>query len=80
MKREMKIISGGGGGGGELSIYDIVRMCGANSHLFQRCQVYNKPPFSKRPSVSSLLYKRSHFLTALFENTYIFAQIFSSET
>ena len=37
-----------GGWGGELPIYDIVRMCGANRPLFQRCQVYDKPPFSKK--------------------------------
>ena len=41
-------ISGGGGGGVELPIYDIVRMCGANSPLFQRFQVYDKPPYSKK--------------------------------
>ena len=29
---------------------------------------------------SSLIYKWSHFLTSLFENAHIFAQIFSSET
>ena len=29
---------------------------------------------------SSLLYEYSHFLTTLFDNTHIFAQIFSSET
>ena len=32
------------------------------------------------PVLSSLLYEWSHFLTALFENTHIFAQIFSSDT
>ena len=60
-------------------------MCVPNSPLFQRCQVYDKPPFSKKkindwPSFSSLIYEWSRFLTSLFENTHIFAQIFSSET
>ena len=29
-------------------IYDIVRMCMPNSHLFQHPQVYDKPPFLKK--------------------------------
>ena len=37
-----------GRGGGEIPIYDIVRMYGLNSPLFQRCQVYDKPPLSKK--------------------------------
>ena len=41
-----KIVTLSRGGGG--AIYDIVRMCGANSPLLQRCQVYDKPPFSKK--------------------------------
>ena len=40
-------VCGGGGGGGEGVKY-IVRMCGPNSPPFQRCQVYDKPPFSKK--------------------------------
>ena len=32
------------------------------------------------PSFSSLLYEWCRFLTSLFENTHIFAQIFSSES
>ena len=36
------------GGGGNYICYDIVRMCVLNSPLFKRCQVYNKPPFSKK--------------------------------
>ena len=47
-------------------IYDIGRMCVPNSPLFQRCYM-NGPIFD-------------HFLTSLFENTHICAQIFSSET
>ena len=43
-----KWITLAGGGGGELPIYDIVRMCGPYSHPFQRCQVYDKPPFSMK--------------------------------
>ena len=39
------ILGGGGGEGGQLPIYDIVRICGANSPLFLRCQVYDKPHF-----------------------------------
>ena len=31
-----------------LCIYDIVWMCGPNSPPFQRFQVYDKPPFSKK--------------------------------
>ena len=38
----------GGGGGGNY----LVRMCGANSPLFQRCQVYDKPPFSKKKYIT----------------------------
>ena len=51
-------------------------MCVPNSPLFQRCQVYDKPLFSKKMYFSSL----SRFLTPLLENTHIFAQIFSSES
>ena len=70
----------GGGGGGLLHIYDIIRMCGANSPLFQRCQVYDKPPFSKKKYMTDPVFHHCYFLTTLFENTHIFAQIFSSET
>ena len=38
-------VSRGEGGGGLLPIYGIVRMCVPNSPLFQRCQVYDWPPF-----------------------------------
>ena len=34
------------GGGVTPYTYDMVRMCGPNSPLFQRCHVYDKPPFS----------------------------------
>ena len=33
---------------GELSIYDMVRMCGPNRPLFQLCHVYDKPLFFKK--------------------------------
>ena len=33
---------------GQLPIYDIVWICGPNSPLFQRCQIYDKPPFSSK--------------------------------
>ena len=41
---------GGDGGGGSawwkvIAIYGIVRMCVPNGPLFQRCQVYDWPPF-----------------------------------
>ena len=39
---------GGGGGAGLLPIYEIVQICGENSLLFKHCQVYNKPPSSKK--------------------------------
>ena len=78
---------GVGGGGGNYLLYDIVRMSSANSPLFQRCQVYDKPPFSKKKYMANpvfhhcyIKYRWSHFFIVLFENTYIFAQIFSSET
>ena len=35
-------------GGVLLPLYDIVRMYVPNSPLFQRCQVYDTPPFSKK--------------------------------
>ena len=35
----------GGGGGNQNPIYDIVRMCVPNGPPFQRCQVYDWPPF-----------------------------------
>ena len=38
----------GGGAGGTLPIFDIVRMCVPNSPLFWYCQVYGKPPCSKK--------------------------------
>ena len=36
------------GGGGVTTYIDIVPMCVPNSRLFQRCQVYGKPPFAKK--------------------------------
>ena len=48
MYKRYRLGGGGGGGGGGGAIYDILRICGANSPLFQCGQVYAKPPFSKK--------------------------------
>ena len=60
------------GVGWGLPIYDIVGMCGANSPLFQRCQVYDLPPFSKKKYMTDPVFHQCY--------THIFAEIFSSET
>ena len=46
--KKVQRITISGGGGVTTFIFDKVQMCGPNSPLFQRCQVYDKPPFSKK--------------------------------
>ena len=51
--------------------------------IYYECACFSAARYSVLhdwPSVSSLLYEWSRFLTTLFDNTHIFAQIFSSET
>ena len=62
-----------------LPTYDIVWMCVPNSPLFQRHQVYDKPPFLKRKYMNGpiLLYEWSKFSgTHVYAHSaYFFAQI-----
>ena len=53
-------------GGGLLPIYDIVRMCGANSPLFQRCQVYGKAPFSKKKYMTGQVFHHCYMNGLIF--------------
>ena len=69
----------GGGGGGGIPIYDMVRMCGPNSPLFQHCQVHDKPPFSKKTVYDRLIFL-DWYMNGPILNVHIFAQIFNSET
>ena len=70
------LILGGGG-----PIYGIVRMCVPNSPLFQRCQVYDWPPFFQQkvyewPDFSGFLCERAHFSDIL---VHVYAHVFRSE-
>ena len=49
-------------GGGYLPIYGIVRMWGPNSPLFKHCQVYNKPPFSKKKYMTDPVFHHCYIL------------------
>ena len=51
---------GGGGGCGELPFYGIVRMCVPNGPLFQRCQVYDYPPFSNKMHMTDPIFLDSY--------------------
>ena len=55
-------------------------MCVPNSLLFHRCQVYDKSPFTKKKYMADPVFNHCYILTSLFENTHIFAQIFSLKT
>ena len=55
-----------GGGGGVLPIYDIVRMCGANIPPFQRCQVYDKPPLSKKKYITDPVFHHCYMNGTIF--------------
>ena len=46
--------------------YDIVRMCGANSPLFQRSQVYDKPSFSKKKYMTDPVIYHCHMNGPIF--------------
>ena len=58
---------------GDMTVYE-------KAPLFQRCQVYIRPLFFLRKSMTNPVFQHCYFLTTLFESTHIFAQIFSSET
>ena len=51
---------GGGGGGAELPIYSIVLMCVPNGPLFQRCQVYDWPPFVNKMYMNDPIFLDSY--------------------
>ena len=70
-----------GGGGGVISyIYGILRMCVPNSPLFQRCQVYDWPPFFNQKYMNGPIFLDSYvkgpiFLTSWYMHIF-FAQRF----
>ena len=71
---------GGGGGGGERPIYGIVWMCVPNGLLFQRCQVYDCPPFFNKKYMNDPIFLDSYvkgpiFLTSWYMHIF-FAQRF----
>ena len=55
-----RCVCGGGGGRGGLTSYiwhsGIVRMCVPNSPLFQRCQVYDWPPFFNKKCMNGPIF------------------------
>ena len=71
---------GGEGGGGVTSYICIVRMCVPNSPLFQRCQVYDWPPFFNKKYMNGQIFldscvKGPIFLTSWYMHIF-FAQRF----
>ena len=60
MVKEIILISRGVCVGGvttcTYNVYDIVRMCGTNSPLFQPCQVYDTPPSSKKKYIPDTVF------------------------
>ena len=50
----------GGGQGWLLPIYDIVRICVPNGPLFQRCQVYDCPPFFNKKYMTDPIFHYSY--------------------
>ena len=79
---------GGGGGGGEGGgacnpIYGIVRMCVPNSPLFQRCQVYDWPPFFYKkymngPNFLDSYVKGPIFLTSWYMHIFLAQRFFEA--
>ena len=67
-KQETSGVGGvvGWGGGGELPIYGIVRMCVPNSPLFQRCQVYDWPPFFNKKYMNGPIFLDSYVKDPIF--------------
>ena len=75
--------AGGGGGGGmagdKLPIYGIVRMCGP---LFERCQVYDWPPFFSTKSIWLIqffltgIWKAPLFLTSRYMHIFFTQRFF----
>ena len=66
--------SGGGGGGG----YGIVQMCVPNSPLFQRCQVYDWPPFFNKKYMNGPIFLDSCVKGPIFLTSW-YMHIFRSE-
>ena len=76
---------GGGGGRGEgnflymSSIYGIVRMCVPNSPLFQRSQVYDRPPFFNKKYMTDPTFLHWYMKGPTFPDIPVYAHIFHSE-
>ena len=65
---------GGGGGGGVTSYIWHIRMCVPNGPLFQRCQVYDWPPFFNRKYMNDPIFLDSYVKGPIFLTYIFFAQ------
>ena len=73
-----------GGGVGEAGavpsyIYGIVRMCVPNGPLFQRCQVYDWPPFLDKMYMADPIFLDWYMKGPTFSDVPVYAHIFHSE-
>ena len=70
---------GGGGGLGQLPIYSIVRMCVPNGPLFQRCRVYDWPPFFNKMYMTDPIFLDWYMKSPTFSDIPVYAHLFHSE-
>ena len=69
----------GGGAGRVTSIYGIVRMCVLNGPIFQRCQVYDWPPFFDKKYMTGPIFLDWYMKGPTFSDIPVYAHIFHSE-
>ena len=76
-------MSGGGGGGGRgcnfLYMTYSIRMSVPNCLLFQRCQVYDRPPFFNKKYMTGPIFLHWYMKGPTFSDIPVYAHIFHSE-